>query len=418
MARARKEDLRQVTEEERLVLARTRQATSARVDRTRRATALLAVADGATFTAAAQQAGYQSPSAVTGLVRRFNQVGDDRARSRSQTRLRRSGTGTDRGHRPATGRPARGWDGHLVIEHAGTDPAAGGPAPGRSHHRATGAGGGRGVLSAHPHLVPDRHGPAEAHQRGGDGDRPADRAKKGLIEQAYRLAEAVGLPVWCQDEAGPYQIKPHAGTNWQSVGQPARQSHEYIRGGTVKLLTLFRPATGEARARGVTTAPNVVLHPWLKAEVTTILASLPPLPAGERPALAQWATWLGHPPWKPLPPLRLILIWDNLAGHTSWAMVRWLFEQGVMPLYTPLSGSWLNMAESLQRIIVSRALAGQHPSSQAEAITWLEETVAGGNAAPTPFVWDGKRRERRRRARQRRLGGSGAALLEPHPIAA
>ncbi len=148
------------------------------------------------------------------------------------------------------------------------------------------------------------------------------------------------------------------------------------------------------------------------------MATLPPLPAGARPAAAQWATWLGHPPREPLPPLRLILIWDNLAGHTSWAMVRWLLAHGVMPLYTPLSGSWLNMAEAVQRIIVGRALAGEHPRSQAELIQWLEETVAGWNAAPTPFVWDGKRRERRVRARQRRLGGAAATLADPQPIAA
>jgi len=30
-----------------------------------------------------------------------------------------------------------------------------------------------------------------------------------------------------------------------------------------------------------------------------------------------------------------------------------------MPLYTPLSSSWLHMAESLQRIIADRALRGQ-----------------------------------------------------------
>jgi len=29
-----------------------------------------------------------------------------------------------------------------------------------------------------------------------------------------------------------------------------------------------------------------------------------------------------------------------------------------MPLYTPIGGLWLNMAESVQRIIVRRALAG------------------------------------------------------------
>ena len=40
-----------------------------------------------------------------------------------------------------------------------------------------------------------------------------------------------------------------------------RQPHEYVRGGTVKLLTLFRPATGEVRAKGTTNVPNTVLHP-------------------------------------------------------------------------------------------------------------------------------------------------------------
>ena len=237
---------------------------------------------------------------------------------------------------------------------------------------------------------------------------------------AYRTAEAAGIAVWCQDEAGPYQAIPQPGASWEPMGQPRCQPHEYIRGGTAKLLTLFRPATGAVRAKGVTSAPNVVLHPWLQEELTAVLAALPPVttPEAERPAAAQWATWLGHAPPAPLPPLRLILIWDNLAGHTSCAMVRWLFPQGVMPLYTPLSGSWLNLAESVQRILVRRALAGQHPHSAEELIGWLEETVAGWNAAPTPFVGDGKRRERRVRARQRRLGGSGATITAHQLIAA
>ena len=241
-----------------------------------------------------------------------------------------------------------------------------------------------------------------------------------MIELAYRAAEAAGVPVWCQDEAGPYQAIPQPGARWQPAGHPARQPHEYVRGGTAKLLTLFRPATGEVRARGVTSARNAVLHPWLQEELTAVLAALSEVttPEARRPAAAQWVTWLGHEPREPLPPLRLILVWDNLAGHLSWPIVRWLFQQGVMPLYTPLGGSWLNMAESLQRILVPRALAGQHPQAAQEIIHWLEETVAGWNAAPTPFVWDGKRRQRRQRARHRRLGGSGAALADPHLIAA
>src|SRR5207244_1479152 len=99
-------------------------------------------------------------------------------------------------------------------------------------------------------------------------------------------------------------------------------------------------------------------------------------------------------------------------------IVNWLFTHGILPLDTPISGSWLNMAASAGRILGQRALAGQHPQSQNDLITWLEETVAGWNAAPTPFVWDGKRRARRQRARQRWLGGSGAALVNPHAFAA
>jgi hypothetical protein len=241
-----------------------------------------------------------------------------------------------------------------------------------------------------------------------------------MIELAYRVAEAAGVPLWCQDEAGPYQAIPQPGASWQPVGRPPRQPHEYVRGGTAKLLTLFRPATGEVRAKGVTRVPNAVLHPWLQDELTQVLAALPAVtrPAAARPAAAQWATWLGHEPRTPLPPLRVILIWDNLAGHLSWAIVRWLFQHGVMPLYTPLSGSWLNLAEAVQRILAQRALAGQHPQSAQAVIAWLEDTVAGWNAAPTPFAWAGKRHERRARARQRRLGGAPATLANPQPNAA
>ena len=269
-------------------------------------------------------------------------------------------------------------------------------------------------------MVSDGDGAAQAQDGGGAGGRSADRRKKGAIELAYRVAEAAGIPVWCQDEAGPYQAIPQPGAGWAPVGKPGSQPHEYIRGGTAKLLTLFRPATGEVRAKGVPHATNAVLHPWLQAELAQVLATLPPItcPEEERPPPARWATWLGHEPREPLPPLRLLLIWDNLAGHLSWSIVRWLLHHGIMPLYTPLSGSWLNLAESVQRILVRRALEGHQPQSQDDLITWLDETVAGWNADPTPFVWHGKRYERRQRARQRRLGGSTAAQADPQRNAA
>ena len=86
--------------------------------------------------------------------------------------------------------------------------------------------------------------------------------------------------VACQDEAGPYQAIPHPGARWQPDGHPAQPPHEYQRGGTANLLTLFRPATGEVRAQGVLTAPNAVLHPSLKDQLCAVLAELDrdPLP--------------------------------------------------------------------------------------------------------------------------------------------
>lgn len=76
------------------------------------------------------------------------------------------------------------------------------------------------------------------------------------------------------------------------------------------------------------------------------------------------------------------------------------------------------MAESVQRIIVGRALSGQHPQAVQQVIDWLEQTVTGWNADPTPFVWGGKRKQRRERARLRRLAGSGAAIVKGYSIAA
>jgi len=46
-----------------------------------------------------------------------------------------------------------------------------------------------------------------------------------------------------------------------------------------------------------------------------------------------------------LPSLRMLLVLDNLAGHKTPEFGLWLFAHGVMPLYTPLAGSWLNMCD-------------------------------------------------------------------------
>jgi hypothetical protein len=248
------------------------------------------------------------------------------------------------------------------------------------------------------------------------------KRKKNLIERAYREGEQLDLAVWTEDEAGPYLTRPYPGKSWAEQGLAKHQPHEYVRNGTAKLLTLFCPGSGEVRAKGVTAAPNAVLHPWLRHELTAILDHLPQAPPVTDAAInhAGWEVWqegLKKRITLPatLPALRVLLVWDNLQGHLTPALVLWLFAHGVMPLYTPLSGSWLNMAESMQRIIGNRALAGQHPQTQGQIIEALESTVQGWNLAPTSFHWGGKRHARRLRSRQRRyaLSGSGACTRVP-----
>jgi transposase len=170
-------------------------------------------------------------------------------------------------------------------------------------------------------------------------------------------------------------------------------------------------------------AASAVLHPWLRERLSEILAALPPAGSSQDPAATQvaWAVWqagLTRPFTLPddLPPLRLLLVWDNLTGHKTPDLVVWLCQHGVVPLYTPVGGSWLNRAESIERVLKRRALDGQHPHSPDEIGSWFEQTARAWNEQPTPFVWTGKRRQRRRRSGGEpihRLGGSGACTPKP-----
>jgi transposase len=75
MATMQKERLRPLTLAEQRELKATSKASSERLDRVKRATALLTVAGGQSFASSARVAGYGSPQAVTYLVRRFNREG-------------------------------------------------------------------------------------------------------------------------------------------------------------------------------------------------------------------------------------------------------------------------------------------------------------------------------------------------------
>jgi len=217
---------------------------------------------------------------------------------------------------------------------------------------------------------------------------------------------------------------PYAGYHWQPVQQPVCQPHEYIRNGTAKLLTLFHPASGVVRVKGVTNSTNATLHQWFKAQLTDILAAQPlVIPTGPAALTNRlfWESWRDGLSVKAslsqsLPCLRLLLIMDNLVGHKNPAWLCWCFTQGILPIYTPLAGSWLNMAESIQRLLKRRALDGTYPHTVEDIIRALEAVARHWNTQPTPFTWAGKRQARRQRAYLTRHPLGASAASTPHSV--
>ena len=76
-----------------------------------------------------------------------------------------------------------------------------------------------------------------------------------------------------------------------------------------------------------------------------------------------------------LPPLRMLLVLDNLFGHYSVDFVLWLFAHGIMPLYTPLVGVgiWPNRFSGFSSAGMASIRRGRRRSSPG----WRRQPVAG-----------------------------------------
>jgi hypothetical protein len=75
-------------------------------------------------------------------------------------------------------------------------------------------------------------------------------------------------------------------------GSPNDNSMKYGLNGNAKILTLFHPLTGKVCIKGVTSSTNVVLHPWLKEELSAILDTLPKVEKNDpKTNQALWKVW-------------------------------------------------------------------------------------------------------------------------------
>ncbi|EFH82730.1 helix-turn-helix domain-containing protein [Ktedonobacter racemifer] len=236
--------LRPLTDAEHRELTRISHAPSERLNRHQRAIALLAVAAGKPLTDAAEAAGWKAQKTVTRLIRRFHERGlaalDDLPRSGHPRRYGPSERA--RILQELQRSPVRKEDGtatwSLTTLRCALREAPGGlPQVSTFTILYTLHGAGYSWQKSRTWCETGK----TLRKKDGRVEESYDeytQEKTAVIERAYLIGERLGLQVWCEDEAGPYQTIPQPGSSWQIEHRPARQAHQYLRGETAKLLTL------------------------------------------------------------------------------------------------------------------------------------------------------------------------------------
>jgi transposase len=143
------------------------------------------------------------------------------------------------------------------------------------------------------------------------------------------------------------------------LGQPERQTHNYIRHGTLDLFAALNVATGEVLARCKK-----------QHRAKDLVAFLDELEARVERTL------------------EIHVVLDNLSAHKAPAVQRWLVRNPRVHLhFTPTYSSWLNLVERFFGLLTQQALKrGSHTS-----IPQLREAilayVEAHNESSRPFKW-------------------------------
>lgn len=172
-------------------------------------------------------------------------------------------------------------------------------------------------------------------------------------------------PVVCVDEGGKQLIGDVREPLPVRPGSPAKQDHEYIRGGMANLFMAFEPLAG-----------------WRHVEVTPRKTSVD---------FARFLQVLSDEYYKDAE--TIVLVCDNLSTHTPAAFYEAFAPEEARRLaerfewhYTPKHGSWLNVAEMELSVIARQCLDRRIPdlaTLQREIAAW-EKTR---NAAVVKVEW-------------------------------
>ena len=144
-------------------------------------------------------------------------------------------------------------------------------------------------------------------------------------------------------------------------GLPERQTHDYIRHGTLSLFAAYDAATGRVTGH----CHGRHRHQEFLKFLEQVDAAYPD--DGET---------------------TLHLVMDNYATHKTPKVQRWFLRHPRIKVhFTPTSSSWINLVERFFGLITQDAIRRGSFSSTGELMESIEKYIAEHNASPKPFVW-------------------------------
>ena len=144
-------------------------------------------------------------------------------------------------------------------------------------------------------------------------------------------------------------------------GLPERQTHDYVRHGTLSLFAAYDVATGRVLGR----CHQRHRHQEFLAFLERLDAAFPDDGKSQ-----------------------LHLIIDNYATHKTPKVHRWLLRHPRFHLhFTPTSASWINLVERFFATLTAKQIRRGSFRSTRELETAIKNCLAIHNEDPKPFLW-------------------------------
>jgi transposase len=143
------------------------------------------------------------------------------------------------------------------------------------------------------------------------------------------------------------------------LGQPERQTHNYIRNGTLDLFAALNVATGEVIAR-----------------------------CKQHHRAKDFLLFLREVEERVEPGLQIHVVLDNLSAHKTPAVRQWLLRHPRVEFhFTPTYSSWLNLVERFFGLLTEQALRRGSHTSIPQLRAAILEYVEAHNENGKPFKW-------------------------------